>query len=138
VAKQKEIQKAVSKITQESSKVNDLTNVLELRMKKKDCLEIILRELIFQIDRFNIRTIEADKINAAVTQAQSLAAKKAKNARISGLRGSTLFATSGTNVSNTRYSRSFGLNRGSQYLDNSRNLSKHALNIASKINLKEI
>jgi hypothetical protein len=142
ICKQKEIQQILTKITEASLSVNNLTNALEVKMKKKDCFEIILAELIFLNDRFKVRVEEADKISSAVSQAQSLAAKKAKMTRISGIKGAAaLLYSPGNNNGSTmglnkhRASRSAGLNRGSQYLDNSRNLSKHAINIASRMNL---
>jgi hypothetical protein len=99
---------------------------------------------------------QVEKINSAVSQAQALAAKKAKTTRLTGIKGTVL----GGNNSNmlgsiyamnkyfpfdiifrVRSSRSAGLNnatKGSQYLDNSRNLSRHAINIASRMNISDL
>jgi len=95
---QKEIQQLAIKISEKSQIVNTQTNELEIKMKKKDCLDLILGELMFQMNRFNQRWEEVERINIAIAQAQTLAAKKAKMNRISGLKG-TMFTGSNVNGS---------------------------------------
>ena len=97
---QKHIQNISIQITSQSTVLTNLTNALEVKMNKKDCLELLLGELIFQMDRFGNRLQEAEKINFAVSQAQTLAAKKAKINRISGLKGSMLMKNAGGAGSN--------------------------------------
>lgn len=92
---QKQIQSISIQITAQSTLLTNLTNSLEVKMNKKDCLELILGELIYQMDRFGNRLQEAEKINVAVSQAQASAAKKAKNNRMSGIKGSLLTTSSG-------------------------------------------
>lgn len=97
---QKQIQTISIQISTQSTLLTNLTNALEVKMNKKDCLELLLGELIFQMDRFGNRLQEAEKINFAVSQAQTLAAKKAKVNRISGLKGSMLSTNAGRAGSN--------------------------------------
>ena len=101
ITMQKEIQNLALKNSENSHLINGLKNDLEVKMRKKDCLDLILGELIFQMQRLTSRWEQVEKINSAVAQAQSLAAKKAKINRINGIKGSVFLGSPNQTESNT-------------------------------------
>lgn len=135
---EKEIQSMNNQIAFLNSTTAHLSSNLDLKMRKRDCLDLLIGELIFQIQVYTDRQIEADKITAQVTQAVSNAARKAKINRVSAVKGSMLgkFSDGQGSVlglsARTRGSRAAGLNtaKGSQFLD--RVSSKTAINVAER------